>query len=141
MLKVGVFDSGLGGLTVVQSLQSVLQNAQIFYIADTLNAPYGEKTPQQILSYSLDITEYLIETYQIDALIIACNTATSYAIAPLRQRYPDLIIIGSEPALKPAILYTQTGKIGVLATPATLGGEKYQQLAQTLSSQKEVHIY
>ena len=140
-MKIGVFDSGLGGLTVVQAMTQVIKGAQIFYVADTKNAPYGEKTPEQILQYSLDITQYLINTHQIDALILACNTATSSAIKHLRKTYPSLIIIGTEPGIKPAIEHTSTGKIGVLATPATLQGDKYQKLAQTLSLQKSVDIY
>ncbi len=140
-MRIGVFDSGLGGLTVVQAMTQVIKGAQIFYVADTKNAPYGETTPEQILQYSLNITKYLIQTYEIDALILACNTATSSAIKHLRETYPSLIIIGTEPGIKPAIEQTRTGKIGVLATPATLQGDKYQKLAQTLSSQKSVDIY
>ncbi len=140
-MRIGVFDSGLGGLTVVQAMTQVIKGAQIFYVADTKNAPYGEKTPEQILQYSLNITKYLINTHQIDALILACNTATSSAIKHLRETYPSLIIIGTEPGIKPAIEQTRTGKIGVLATPATLQGDKYQSLAQTLSSQKSVDIF
>jgi len=140
-MKIGVFDSGLGGLTVVQAMTQVIKGAKIFYVADTKNAPYGEKTPEQILQYSLDITQYLINTHQIDALILACNTATSSAIKHLRETYPSLIIIGTEPGIKPAIEQTRTGKIGVLATPATLQGDKYQKLTQVLSLQKSVDIY
>ncbi|MBA1419414.1 MAG: glutamate racemase [Epsilonproteobacteria bacterium] len=141
MLKIGVFDSGLGGLTVVKALSEVIQNAQIFYVADTKHAPYGEKTPKQILQYSLNITQYLLDTYQIDILIIACNTATSAAIKTLRERYPSLIIIGTEPGIKPAMEHTVTGKIGILATPATLRGDKYQSLANVLASQKDILLF
>jgi len=140
-LRVGVFDSGLGGLTVVREIQNTIKGAKLFYIADTKNAPYGEKTSEQILQFSLHIAEYLLHKHKIDALIIACNTATSVAIKTLRERYPELIIIGTEPGIKPAIEYTQTGKIAVLATPATLDGDKYQALANTLTSQKNVDIY
>jgi len=140
-MKIGVFDSGLGGLTVVQSILQELQGLDIYYIADTLHAPYGEKTPSRILQYSLDITRYFIENYDIDALVIACNTATSAAIASLREFYPDLIIVGTEPAIKPAIELTKSGAVGVLATPATLKGDKYQQLADRLKSQKEVTLH
>jgi len=140
-LKIGVFDSGLGGLTVVKALSQVIKGADIFYVADTKNAPYGEKTPEQILQYSLDITQYLIETHEINALILACNTATSFAIKKLRALYPNLIIIGTEPGVKPALEQTKTGKIGVLATPATLQGEKYQALVKQLSEGKDVVLY
>ena len=141
MLKIGVFDSGLGGLTVIQALKQVIKNAEIFYIADTKHAPYGEKTYEQILQYSLDITDYFIQHYQIDALVVACNTATSAAITTLRHKYPELILVGTEPAVKPAIEQTKTRKVGVLATPATLGGDKYQALVETLSSMKQVKLF
>jgi len=140
-LKIGVFDSGLGGLTVVKALSQVIKGADIFYVADTKNAPYGEKTPEQILQYALTITQHLIETHDIDALILACNTATSFAIEKLRELYPELIIIGTEPGVKPALEKSKTGKIGVLATPATLQGEKYQALVKQLSTGKDVVLY
>ena len=141
MLKIGVFDSGLGGLTVVQAISNIIKGAELFYIADTLHAPYGEKTPQEILNYSLKITQYFIDTYHIDALVIACNTATSAAIKVLREKYPQLIIVGTEPAIKPAIEKTMTGKVGVLATPATLKGDKYQALVDRVSGNKKVMLY
>jgi len=140
-MKIGVFDSGLGGLTVVQAMTKVIKGAELFYIADTKNAPYGEKTPEQILKYSLEITQYFIDTHQIDALIVACNTATSAAIQYLRKHYPFLIIIGTEPGIKPAIELTRTGKVGVLATPATLKGDKYQQLANELALEKDIVLF
>ena len=140
-LKIGVFDSGLGGLTVVQALKQVIKNVELFYIADTKHAPYGEKTQEQILQYSLDITQYFIEHHQIDALVVACNTATSAAIRTLREKYPDLILVGTEPAIKPAIEQTKTRKVGVLATPATLRGDKYQILVEKLSSTKKVALF
>lgn len=141
MLKIGVFDSGLGGLTVVKALSQVIKGADIFYVADTKNAPYGEKTPEQILQYALNITKYLIDKYDIDALILACNTATAFAIKQLRELYPHLIIIGTEPGIKPAIEKTKTGKVGVLATPATLSGDKYQGLVRELSLGKDIVFY
>jgi glutamate racemase len=140
-MKIGVFDSGLGGLTVVQAMTEVVKGAELFYIADTKNAPYGEKTQEEILQYSLDITQHFIDTHQIDALIVACNTATSAAIQQLRTHYPSLIVIGTEPGIKPAIELTNTGKVGVLATPATLKGDKYQQLANNLALEKNVVLF
>ena len=140
-MKIGVFDSGLGGLTVVQAMTEVIKGAELFYVADTKNAPYGEKTTEQILQYSLNITQYLIDNHQIDALIVACNTATSAAIKYLREQYPLLIIIGTEPGIKPAIEQTKTGKVGVLATPATLKGDKYQDLVNELALQKDVTLF
>jgi len=140
-MKIGVFDSGLGGLTVVKALTKVIKGAEIFYVADTKNAPYGEKTPEQILQYSLDVTKYLLNHHHINGLIIACNTATSAAVKTIREAYPSLVVIGTEPGIKPAFAQTKTGKVGVLATPATLKGEKYQQLANALSQNKEVILF
>ncbi len=140
-MKIGVFDSGLGGLTVVRSMLKLLHGAEIFYIADTHYAPYGEKLFSKILQRSLILTQYLIDHYNIQALVVACNTATSAAIKELRQRYPELIIIGTEPAVKPAIEQTKTGAIGVMATPATLKGDKYQSLVDRVASDKAVTLY
>ena len=140
-MKVGVFDSGLGGLTVVSAIQEVFKGAELFYIADTAYAPYGGKTVQEILNRCDNITQYLLSNHGIEALIIACNTATSAAIKHLREKFPFLIIIGTEPGIKPAILNTKTSRVGVLATPATLKGDKYQLLVNELSNIKKVTLY
>lgn len=140
-MTIGVFDSGLGGLTIVATMRSQLPGANIIYIADTANAPYGEKTKEQILNYSIRITDYLVEHYNIDALVVACNTATSAAIIELRERYSNLIIVGTEPGLKPAISHSATKKVGVLATPATLEGEKYKALVAMLSNHYHVEVF
>ena len=140
-MKIGVFDSGLGGLTILKELTTTIKGANFFYLADTLNAPYGEKTPQQILQYSLTITDFFIENHQIDALIIACNTATSASIEQIRLKYPNLIVIGTEPGIKPAIEMSSTGRVGVLATPATLKGKKYQELVKKLTSKHNVVLF
>tara|TARA_B100001063_G_scaffold176520_1_gene165475 strand:+ start:5858 stop:6643 length:786 start_codon:yes stop_codon:yes gene_type:complete len=140
-LKVGVFDSGLGGLTVISAIQKVFKGADIFYIADTAYAPYGEKTTQQILERCDNITNYLLQKHDIEALVVACNTATSAAIEHLRRKFPFLIVIGTEPGIKPALMISKTSKIGVLATPSTLKGSKYQELVNELSSIKKVKLY
>jgi len=140
-LKVGVFDSGLGGLTVVKAIANSLKGLEVFYIADTLFAPYGEKSKEQIIKHSIDITKYLIKMHKIDVLIVACNTATSAAIQVLREEFKSLIVIGTEPGVKPAIQNTLTKNVGVLATVATLAGEKYQKLLKDLSLEHEVYIH
>lgn len=140
-MKIGVFDSGLGGLTIVETMLRRIHGAHIVYVADTANAPYGEKTPAQILDFSIRITEYLIRHHRIDALVVACNTATSAAIAELREKYPDLIIVGTEPGLKPAISHSLSKNVGVLATPATLGGNKYKALVNMLSEHYHVRVF
>ena len=140
-MKIGVFDSGLGGLTVVSSIEKIFKGAELFYIADTAYAPYGEKTSEQILERCDLITTYLLENHGIEALIVACNTATSAAIKHLREKFPFLIVIGTEPGIKPAILNTKSLNIGVLATPRTLKGDKYQLLVNELSITKKVKLY
>ena len=140
-MRVGVFDSGLGGLTVVDAITKLFRGSRIFYIADTQAAPYGEKSKDDILKYSLDVTRYLIDKHQIDALIVACNTATSAAINELRDSFPNLIVIGTEPGIKPAVNSTITGNVGVLATPATLKGDKYQLLVDKISSKNSVKLH
>lgn len=140
-LKIGVFDSGLGGLTVVRSMLDSLQGMDIYYVADTLNAPYGEKSKDQISEYSIAVAQYFISTYQIDALVVACNTATSAAIKSLREKYPNLILVGTEPGIKPALELTQSGKVGILATPATLKGDKYQELLESLGAKERVELF
>ena len=87
-MKVGVFDSGLGGLTVVRALRHALPAARIEYLADTRHAPYGEKTHEQIRDFSLEIARYFVHERGVDALVVACNTATSAAIADLRRAFP-----------------------------------------------------
>lgn len=140
-MKIGVFDSGLGGLTVVDAIKKAFNGAKIFYVADTGAAPYGIKTKEEILKLSLEVTKHLIKEYNIDALIVACNTATSAAIIDLRLNFPQLIVIGTEPGIKPALSLTNTGNVGVLATPATLKGEKYQLLVDKLSLNNKVKLF
>ena len=138
--RLGVFDSGLGGLTIVKALLESLSDTTIYYVADTAHAPYGSKTTQKIIEYSLVITQYLIDTYDIDALVVACNTATIAAIKTLREKFPSLVIIGTEPAIKPACKLTKTKTIGVMATKATLQGEKYNKLSSKLQDEYGVKV-
>lgn len=140
-MRVGVFDSGLGGLTVIKAIVDVFKGAQLFYVADTAFAPYGEKSKDEILKRCFEITNYLENKHKIDVLIVACNTATSAAIKTLRQEYKNLIVIGIEPGLKPALGISKTGNIGVLATRATLNGNKYQSLANKLFKDKKQKLY
>ncbi len=140
-MRVGVFDSGLGGLTVVRCIVEVFENIDIFYVADTLYAPYGLKNQNEILNRSIQITKYLIQEHKIDALVVACNTATSAAVEQLRIKYPNLIVVGTEPGLKPALTLSKTNSIAVLATSATLRGSKYKQLLNHLLKSKESKIF
>ncbi len=139
--KIAVFDSGLGGLTVVRAILDRFSGIEILYLADTANAPYGEKSPSKIREYCLDISNFFVKNYNIDALVVACNTATSAGIASLREKYPQLPIIGTEPAVKPAINLTKTNKIGVMATSATLAGDKYRTLVDTITKDSNIQRF
>jgi glutamate racemase len=129
---IGVFDSGVGGLSVLRALQAELPLEQFVYVADNGHAPYGERDDSHVLSRSHAITDYLIANHSIKALVVACNTATAAAIHTLRAAYPELPIIGIEPALKPATAVSKTGTIGVMATRGTLNSEKFRRLLDSL---------
>ena len=128
MSAIGVFDSGVGGLSVLKALQDVLPLETFIYVSDAGYAPYGERDIAHVLNRSRTIAHYLKDVRHVKALVVACNTATAAAIADLRLRYPALPIIGIEPALKPAAALSKTGRIGVLATRSTLQSEKFQSL-------------
>jgi glutamate racemase len=132
---IGVFDSGIGGLSVLKALRSAMPNEQFVYFADTAHNPYGEKSEAFVIERSLAITRGLVEGHQIKALVVACNTATAAAIHVLRQQFPQLPIVGVEPALKPAALASRTGKVRVLATRGTLQSEKFAQLKLRLEAE------
>ena len=134
---VGVFDSGVGGISVLRELVRQLPNEDFVYFGDSANAPYGEKSRDQVLRLSRDIVDRLLDE-GAKAIVIACNTATSAAAAELRAEYAHVPIIGVEPALKPATLANEGGRILVMATPITLRLDKYQQLAEKWGSGHEV---
>ena len=137
---IGVFDSGIGGLSVLQSLQAVLPAEHFVYWADSGHAPYGEKSDLFVRQRSLAIAEHLIHKQHIKALVVACNTATAAAIHELRAQHPHLILIGVEPALKPALKISQTGHIGVIGTRGTLGSDKFHRLLDSLKDQAHFTI-
>ncbi len=136
---IGVFDSGLGGLSVLQHIRQTLPHEALLYVADSGFAPYGDKTSAEILERSIAVTDFLLSK-KIKALVVACNTATAAAIKHLRLHYPDLIIVGMEPGLKPASLLSKTRKVGVLATLSTIQSEKYQHLSTKLSVETGVEF-
>jgi len=100
---IGVFDSGIGGLSVLRALRAALPHERFVYLADSGHAPYGERGDAYVGLRSETITQHLRQTYGIKALVVACNTATAAAIAEVRARHPDLPLVGVEPALKPAL--------------------------------------
>ncbi|MDW5443124.1 glutamate racemase [Polaromonas sp. SM01] len=133
---IGVFDSGIGGLSVLQALRHELPHDNFIYIADSGHAPYGERDHAHVLARSRALSAHLV-AQNIQALVIACNTATAAAIDQLRAEHPGLIIIGVEPALKPAAALSQTRRIGVMATRSTLASARFKRLLDTLANQSD----
>ncbi len=132
MDAIGVFDSGVGGLSVLRALVAELPLEKFVYVADSGHAPYGERDDSHVIARSHAIARYLVAQHHIKALVVACNTATAAAIKLLRKDFSDLPIVGIEPALKPAALTSQTQRIGVMATRGTLKSEKFQTLLASL---------
>ncbi len=125
---IGVFDSGIGGLSVLSALREELPQEQFVYVADAGYAPYGERDTAHVLRRSQLLADYLYNSHHVKALVLACNTATAAAVASLRGQYTSLPIIGIEPALKPAAAQSRSGVVAVMATRSTLESEKFQAL-------------
>ena len=137
---IGVFDSGIGGLSVLQALLAELPHEHFVYLADNGHAPYGEKTDLFVRQRSLAIADHLVHEHRIKALVVACNTATAAAIQELRHRHPHLPLIGVEPAIKPAAQLTRTGRVGVMATRGTVESEKFRRLLASLEGTAEFAV-
>ena len=136
-MKIGVFDSGLGGKYVADRLGNIFPGDEIIYVNDRHNLPYGDKTAQQIRQLTALAIQPLLDA-GCHAIVIACNSATTNAIAYLRQQFPETFFIGIEPMIKPAAKLTTTGKIAVCATPATLASEGYVRLKDIYATNLEV---
>ncbi|MFY8102750.1 MAG: glutamate racemase [Ramlibacter sp.] len=134
---IGVFDSGIGGLSILRALRHELPHEDFVYFADAGHAPYGERGEDFVLERAERITQDLLERLGIKLLVVACNTATAAAIQSLRTRWPLLVIVGVEPALKPAAASSRTHRVGVLATRGTLASEKFAQLQASLAGQAD----
>lgn len=134
---IGIFDSGVGGLSVLRHIRTQLPDEALCYFADSGFAPYGDKTEQEIMQRTLIAAQNLLEQ-GVKAIVVACNTATAAAIALLRSHYPELIIVGVEPGLKPAAALSKTGWVGVLATSSTLASAKYQLLSEQIQQTTQV---
>ena len=129
---IGIFDSGVGGTSIWKEINQLLPWESTIYLADSRNAPYGEKPEEAILQLSIKNTEYLL-SQNCKIIVVACNTATTNAIGYLRNNY-DIPFIGIEPAIKPAALQTKTGKVGVLATKGTLSSSLFHHTAKLHAS-------
>ncbi|NIL20264.1 glutamate racemase [Pseudomonas sp. AN3A02] len=134
---IGVFDSGVGGLSVLDEIQRLLPHESLLYVADCGHIPYGEKTPAFILERSRRVAEFFRQK-GAKAFVIACNTATVAAVADLRQDYPDWPLVGMEPAVKPAAAATRSGVVGVLATTGTLQSAKFAALLDRFATDVRV---
>ena len=129
---IGVFDSGVGGLSILRALRAELPHEDFVYFSDAGHAPYGEKGDAFVSGRSLAIAVDLLEQHRIKGLVVACNTATAAAVHLLRARHTQLPVIGVEPALKPAAAISRTGRVGVLATRGTLSSAKFHALLTSL---------
>mgnify|MGYP005918256047 CR=1 FL=1 len=134
---IGVFDSGVGGISVLRELVAQMPNENYIFFGDSKNAPYGTKTLEEVQKLTCADAEYLLSR-GVKALVVACNTATSAAIRILREKYADMPVIGIEPALKPAVHAGGHPRVLVMATPMTLREEKFHALMQRFESDAEI---
>lgn len=137
--EIGVFDSGVGGLTVLRELRTLLPTARLRYVADTAYAPYGNRSADEIRSRSIAVAEHLI-AQDAELIVVACNTATAHAIEALRARWPTLPFVGTEPGIKPAVAATRNGRVGLLATPATAASARLHALIERHAGDCEVVV-
>ena len=136
---IAVFDSGVGGISVLRHLRRVLPGERFLYFGDSANAPYGSRSTEEVRQLTLAAAEMLITQYPLKALVIACNTATAAAVKQVRETYPDLIVIGIEPALKLAADHFPGGRVGVMATEVTLREEKFDTLLHRFEESCVIH--
>ncbi len=134
---IGIFDSGIGGLTVTATIRQALPMERLLYFADSAHVPYGPRTLEEVRGFSFAITEALLAR-GAKVIVIACNTASAAALRPLREHYPDVPFVGMEPAVKPAVEHTRTGVVGVIATVATFQSELYATIVERFSQGVEV---
>jgi len=126
---VGVFDSGVGGLSVLREIHALLPSQPLYYIGDQAHVPYGKRYSDEIRSFAIAIVEFLINL-GAGLIVVACNTASAAALTELRIKFPTIPFVGMEPAVKPASQQTHNGVVGVLATPATFQGALYSTLVE-----------
>lgn len=124
---IGVMDSGIGGLSVLRHIRSELPHVPLLYLADQAHVPYGSRSQEEIGRYLLGIARFFL-SHKVKLMVVACNTASAAALDTLRHAFPELPIVGMEPAVKPAAAQTKSGKIGVLATPGTFRSGRYAAL-------------
>jgi glutamate racemase len=132
-LPIGIFDSGVGGVSVLRAIREQMSEESILYFGDQGHIPYGSRPMEQIRDFSETITAFLLER-DAKIIVVACNTASAAALKYLREKFPEVPFVGMEPAVKPAAEYTRTGKVGVLATPATFQGALYASVVERFAN-------
>jgi len=135
---VGVFDSGVGGLSVWREILQQLPCEDTLYVADQANVPYGPRSQEQIRAFSRGITRFLL-AQGAKLIVVACNTASGAALSTLRQEFPGVPFVGMEPAVKPAVEHTHSGSIGIIATPTTFEGELFHRLVERYGGAAHLH--
>ncbi len=134
---IGVFDSGVGGISVLRAICQQMPEEPVIYFGDQGHVPYGSRSMEQIQNFSEAITRFLLEQMS-KIIVVACNTASAAALKYLREKFPDVPFVGMEPAVKPAAEHTQTGRVGVLATPATFQGALYASVVERFANGVEL---
>src|SRR5687768_5442399 len=137
ILPIGIFDSGVGGISVLRAVREQIPNESVIYFGDQGHIPYGPRPMDQIRSFSEAITNFLLE-HTVKIIVVACNTASAAALKYLREKFPAMQFVGMEPAVKPAAEHTQTGKVGVLATPTTFQGALYASVVERFANGVEL---
>ncbi|HKY54505.1 MAG TPA: glutamate racemase [Anaerolineales bacterium] len=137
-LPIGIFDSGIGGISVLRAIREHTPNESVIYFGDQRHIPYGPRPMEQIRNFSEAITKFLLEQ-NAKIIVVACNTASAAALKYLREKFPDVQFVGMEPAVKPAAEHTQTGKVGILATPATFQGALYASVVERFANGVELY--
>ena len=135
---IGIFDSGIGGLSVLRHIHAQLPHENLVYLADQAHVPYGSRSADDIRHFSQAITRFLLTVGQANVIVVACHTASAAALVYVRQQFPQVPIVGMEPAVKPAAKATKQGKVGVLATPGTFASERYASLMARFAQNVEV---
>ncbi len=136
---IGVFDSGVGGLTVLRALHQRLPGTPMIYVGDVSHAPYGQRSAKEVIARSTQIVQWLADQ-GAQMIVVACNTATVLAIEALRARWPGLVFVGVEPGVKPAVARSRTRRIAVMATPATAASERLRHLITRYAEDAHVHV-
>ncbi len=135
---IGIFDSGVGGLSVLRAIRTLLPQEHVLYLADQAHIPYGPRQKAEIREFAFGITAFLL-AQGAKLIVVACNTASAAALHDLRARFPEVPFVGMEPAVKPAAALTRTGRVGVLATPTTFAGDLYAALVDRFAQGIEIY--